>query len=290
MADQFLPTNRDMRKIFGLTILSFLCHIKYFILALAFLAIVFTSCEKPKIEFTLPEGAKAIVCLTYDDGMETHLSNAIPQLDSVGLKGTFYINSVVAKSDVVRWMRAAGGGHELGNHSIFHPCPKALGWPEELVTENYSVDRMIKEISATASVLDLLDPERKIRSYAYPCNNTMVGGIEYINELKQSGLVRYARGGGSQDTCIVTNFKTVNEMLVPSYIVAEGSTVNDLIKMVEKAKQMNGLIVFQFHGVGGQWISVSNDVHRQFVNYLKQNEEELYVTTFSGAMDLITHR
>jgi peptidoglycan-N-acetylglucosamine deacetylase len=37
-----------------------------------------------------PYGAKAAICLTYDDGMDTQLSNAIPQLDSFGFKGTFF--------------------------------------------------------------------------------------------------------------------------------------------------------------------------------------------------------
>ena len=38
-------------------------------------------------------GKKCAVVLTYDDGLNVHLSNAIPALDSVGLKGTFYVSN-----------------------------------------------------------------------------------------------------------------------------------------------------------------------------------------------------
>jgi peptidoglycan/xylan/chitin deacetylase (PgdA/CDA1 family) len=34
---------------------------------------------------------QAAVVLTYDDGLNINLTNVIPALDKVGLKGTFYI-------------------------------------------------------------------------------------------------------------------------------------------------------------------------------------------------------
>ena len=38
-------------------------------------------------------GKKCAVVLTYDDGLNVHLTNVIPALDSVGLKGTFYVSN-----------------------------------------------------------------------------------------------------------------------------------------------------------------------------------------------------
>lgn len=37
-------------------------------------------------------GKSCAVVLTYDDGLNIDLSNVVPALDSVGLKGTFYIS------------------------------------------------------------------------------------------------------------------------------------------------------------------------------------------------------
>ncbi len=41
--------------------------------------------------FSWPGNAKAAICLTYDDGMDTQLNDAIPDLDNHNLKGTFYL-------------------------------------------------------------------------------------------------------------------------------------------------------------------------------------------------------
>src|SRR6187431_3366210 len=38
-------------------------------------------------------GKKCAVVLTYDDAINEHLDNAIPVLDSLGLKATFYITA-----------------------------------------------------------------------------------------------------------------------------------------------------------------------------------------------------
>jgi peptidoglycan/xylan/chitin deacetylase (PgdA/CDA1 family) len=36
---------------------------------------------------------RAIICLTYDDGLQSHINTVLPQLDSLGLKATFFLNS-----------------------------------------------------------------------------------------------------------------------------------------------------------------------------------------------------
>lgn len=62
--------------------------------------------------------------LTYGDGLNVDLNNAIPALDSVGLKGTFYISDYFngLNSQIFKWRAAAKEAHELGNHTVWHPC------------------------------------------------------------------------------------------------------------------------------------------------------------------------
>lgn len=38
-----------------------------------------------------PNGASAAVSLTYDDGKESHLDFAIPDLEAAGLRATFFL-------------------------------------------------------------------------------------------------------------------------------------------------------------------------------------------------------
>ncbi len=64
------------------------------------------------------------VALTYDDALNVDLDHAIPALDSVGLKGTFYLSgySPALTNRFAEWRKVAAAGHELGNHTLFHPC------------------------------------------------------------------------------------------------------------------------------------------------------------------------
>ena len=69
-------------------------------------------------------GRSCAVVLTCDDTLNDHLENVIPSLDTAGLKGTFL---VTARSNSLRtrlqdWRKASLNGHELGNHTLFHPC------------------------------------------------------------------------------------------------------------------------------------------------------------------------
>jgi hypothetical protein len=70
------------------------------------------------------KGKKTAVVLTYDDALNVHLDNVIPALDSLNLKGTFYLtaSSDAGRNRINDWRKASAHGHELGNHTLFHPC------------------------------------------------------------------------------------------------------------------------------------------------------------------------
>ena len=240
---------------------------------------------------------RAIICLTYDDGLESQVSTVLPQLDSVGLKATFFLNSIQGSSQsaiightpeaVLGWTNAAKKGHELANHTLFHACPEKIGWDKTVAIENYSVDRMITEIKTESAILALLDPSRKERAFAFPCNNFLIGNIDYIPIIKKLGLITYARGGGDS-TSIITDFKNLNPIKVPSWHVWTGTTLTELIAFAEKVKKSGGMGVYQFHGVDGQIFQISRETHKAFLQYLKMQQDEYWITTFSEAMDFVT--
>ena len=262
------------------------------IISTVILALPLTA-QKPTITAT----QKPIICLTYDDGLSTQLTTAIPQLDSAGFKATFFLTAIQgsSQSDVIGqtpeivsgWHNAAAKGHELANHTLFHPCPMKLGWDQALAIDNYTVKQIIDEIKTQNDLLSLLDPKRIKRAYAFPCNNDIAGGKDYSQILKQRKLVTYARTGGDS-TSVIKDFAQLNTMKVPSWLVLTGTTANELIAFAEKVKKANGLGIYQFHGIGGQIFAVSADDHREFLAYLKANENDFQILTFSEAMEQIT--
>ena len=240
---------------------------------------------------------RAIICLTYDDGLETQLSTVIPQLDSAGLKATFFLNSIQGSSQsaiigqtpeaVLGWTMAAKNGHELANHTLFHACPEKIGWNKAVAIDHYTIDKIIEEISAQNVILSLLDPERKTRSFAFPCNNVFIGDTDYSKIIKDKGLVTFGRTGGDSNS-IISDFKHLNKMQVPSWHVWTGTTLKELIAFAEKVRKEGGMGVYQFHGVGGQIFQITSETHKAFLKYLNMHQGEYWVTTFSEAMEFVS--
>src|SRR5262249_37103001 len=134
---------------------------------------------------------------------------------------------------IVGWTNAARHGHELANHTLFHGCPEKIGWQRGFATEAYTVDRIITEIKIENPILALLDPERKERAYAFPCNNFLIYDTDYTTIIKKQGLVKYGRTGGD-NTSIITDLKSLDVMKVPSWHVWTGTTLEQLIGFAEK--------------------------------------------------------
>jgi hypothetical protein len=56
-----------------------------------------------------------------------------------------------------------------------------------------------------------------------------------------------------------------------------GQTGQQMIDLVKKATNEGALLVFLFHGVGGEHaLNVSLEAHRELLRYLKQNQNDLW--------------
>src|SRR5688572_1244523 len=78
-------------------------------------------------EFKWPGGAQAALCLTYDDGLPSHIYTVATMLNRYTFKGTFFPTLAASSinNDLDKWKSLARDGHELGNHTIYHPCRKS---------------------------------------------------------------------------------------------------------------------------------------------------------------------
>src|SRR4030095_3352675 len=93
------------------------------------------------------------------------------------------------------WKKAAAEGHELGNHTLFHPCLGNMPGREWVKPENdmskYTVQRMINEIRMTNVFLQALDSKTE-RTFAYPCGDMKIGDTTYIDSLKNDFIAARA--------------------------------------------------------------------------------------------------
>ena len=228
-------------------------------------------------------GKKCAVSLTYDDALNIDLDNVIPALDSMKLKGTFYLiaSSIAFTNRLKEWKVAATHGHELANHSLFHPC--ASGEGRGFVTadydlKTYSIRRMNDEMRMANTVFEALDGKKK-RTYAYPCGDTKIGDSSYIDPSKTEFVA--ARGVKSE----MLPIDKIDIYNVGSYMI-NGQSGQYLIDLVKKAMETNTYLVFLFHGVGGEHsLNVSLEAHSQLLHYLKQHEKEIWVAPFIDVME-----
>ena len=220
-------------------------------------------------------GKKAAVVLTYDDGINEQLDNAVPVLDSLGLKATFYITafSKSVQTRVNEWKRLAEKGYELGNHTLFHPCAGSVDRPfvtKEYDLNTYTVRRILDESRMANLFLNALDGKTK-RTFAFPCGDMKVADTAFINYMKTDFVAARA---------VRNEMHKINEVdlyNVDCYMV-NSNTAAEMIAWVKKAMANNSLLVILFHGVGGgNGLNVSVPEHRAFLSWIKQNEKDIWI-------------
>jgi len=234
-------------------------------------------------QIVFPDNKKALIILTYDDALNSQLDNALPELDKAGLKATFFLNQFRSVDQIDRWKKASENGHELANHSVFHPCQSHV-YPADprYQAENYTVSTMIREISVMNQLLYAIDHKAK-HTYAYPCGVVIAGSKSYVDSLSKCGFVTYARTVGSNP--IIKDLNKLDPFQVPCQAYNAPPDGLELISFIKQVVDEKAMAVLIFHGVRGDYLQVSNVAHRQMLEYLKSNSKDIWVTTFEKGME-----
>ncbi|MEI6684165.1 MAG: polysaccharide deacetylase family protein [Bacteroidota bacterium] len=216
------------------------------------------------------------VALTYDDGLNVHLDKVVPVLDSLGFKATFYIpcNSSSLTNRLAEWKALADHGHELGNHSVFHPCAgksKGRAWVKTAYDlDRYNLSQMIDEIRLANTFLRAIDGRTR-RTFAYTCGDMAIGDSSFVDSIKNDFVA--ARGVTSGMNLL----KKTDLRDIRTYTV-DGQRAEELMALVDQAKKEHALLVFLFHGVGGEHaINIALAEHNKLMRYLKENETEAWI-------------
>lgn len=254
----------------------------------SFLSQPATSGQSNDDEFRWPNGAKAALCLTYDDGLPSHINIAGPMLNKYNFKGTFFLtlSAPSIRNEINKWKKLAQEGHELANHTLYHPCRKSepgMEWVEDHHDlDKYTVRQILEEIQTANSFLKALDGKTS-RTFAYPCAHYHAGGISFKDSI--SNYATAARDASETRT----KLPAVNEIdifLVPSW-APSGHEGKDLIAYIKNIIGHETLSTFTFHGVGADHMSISEEAHEEMLKYLDRHRNEIWVATFQEATDYL---
>lgn len=224
--------------------------------------------------FAWPAGYQAAVSLTYDDGLPVHYTLAGPLLERHSLRATFYppIHGDLHRHPG-RWRELSVTGHELGNHTVFHPCRQAKTRPYPWLEERYdlagyNLDYLRAELEVANLVLYLLDGQTE-RTYGNTCGDTTVGSgsLEQPLEPLLGELFLAARGRLSDQ--IAYPAQGLN-LLDVGCIHIDGRSFDDLKELVETARAGFGWAVLMLHGIGPGThnLYLNEGVHERFVAWL----------------------
>nr|MBX2875780.1 polysaccharide deacetylase family protein [Saprospiraceae bacterium] len=124
--------------------------------------------------FTWPEGKRAALSLSFDDARVSHPEVGQALFEKLDAKVTFYVVPSGMQNHLEGWKKIVADGHEIGNHTIYHPCTGNFPWARDKALENYTLTSMRQELlAANQQIKEMLGVMPL--SFAYTCGNTFVG-------------------------------------------------------------------------------------------------------------------
>lgn len=236
--------------------------------------------------FVWPHGAKAAVSLSYDDALNSQLDVAIPALNRSGLKGSFYLtlSSETVRKRMADWRAAAKRGHELANHTLFHQCSRALPDRAWVTPENDLDHTHVKQLTAQIrlgnTLLHAIDGKAE-RTFTAPCGDLQAGGENYLAAIRSEFVGMKTAFGG-----VAATMQTFDPYSV-SIAAPTDVTGAQLIDIVQRAANAGTMANITFHGVGGDYLSVSTEAHAELLTYLAANRDVYWTDTFINIMKYV---
>jgi hypothetical protein len=230
------------------------------------------------MHFTFSNGAAAGVSLTYDDGFASHLDVVAPDLEALGLRGTFFAHTQRPPSCVMdrptEWRALVSRGHEVGNHTQYHPCGMDIsGSKPNFSLEAYSLARMESELLAAERDLDFAVGKASRRSFAYPCCQTYVGPEKTSYRPMAARLFAVCRGGGGATHADPFD---CDFAFVPAWCAVRATPLEKILAFVDRSIAERKWGVLVFHGIGGDddWLTVGREMHHSLLQYIARRRDE----------------
>jgi peptidoglycan-N-acetylglucosamine deacetylase len=121
-----------------------------------------------------PNAKRAALSLTFDDARESQVDFGLPILNRHKIPATFYVVPTGFEKRLDGWRAALVAGHELGNHTVTHPCSGNFTFARHKALEDFTLDRMEGELLEANRRVEQATGVRP-KTFAYPCGQTFVG-------------------------------------------------------------------------------------------------------------------
>ena len=235
--------------------------------------------------FPWPEGKRCAVSLTFDDARLSQIDSGIPLLDNYKIKATFYISPGNLQERLKGWQAAVLSGHEIGNHSMSHPCTGNYAFSRQNALEAYTLDKMAEELDkATDFIQSALNIAPK--SFAYPCGQTFVGRGKETSSYVPLVAERF-----------ITGRKWLNEDANDPYycdmaqllaMESDHKSFDELLPLIEKAEAEGRWLILAGHEMADSGFQATYlKTIEQFCIYANDTKNGLWVETVDNVATYI---
>ena len=198
-------------------------------------------------QFSWPENKKMAISLTFDDARESQVIVGTQLLDQYGIKATFFVVPSSVEKQLDGWKRAVANGHEIGNHSLVHPCSSNFAWSRNKALEDYTLKKMQKElIECNNRIEQLLQVKTEV--FAYPCGQKYVGRETKTKSYVPIVSKMFIAGRGWRDEApndpIHCNFPQLTG------VEMDGKDFDQILALIEEAKKTGQWLVLAGHEMG----------------------------------------
>ncbi len=226
------------------------------------------------------EGYSGALSLTFDDGRPNQIEKAIPILDDLGFKGTFYVcpSGTEWTEKLTPWIKVHKNGHEIGNHTISHICSRSLSPNRnDRCLENITLDDIEGDIVEASKRIRSLIPEQKDFTFCYPCYNNHVGHGSSRKSYVPI-VAKYFPAGRGIGEFPFGNFPATCDLHYLWSWPVEGKSGIELVGLAERTASLSQWGIMTIHGIddGGN-LSLSMSAFRELCNFLDRNRDRILV-------------
>jgi peptidoglycan-N-acetylglucosamine deacetylase len=216
--------------------------------------------------FSWPAGVRGALSLSFDDARPSQLDVALPILAARGVKATFYVSPDVVEKRLDGWRAAVSAGHEIGNHTLSHPCSGNFAFSRGNALEDYSLERIEAEIVGADERIEALLGVRP-RTFAYPCGQKFVGRGQDVASYVPIVARRFVVGRGAYDE--QPNAPGLFDLAQAFGHDADHPTLADQRARLDRAVNEGGWIILFAHDVAapGTPHALGTDVMEGILDY-----------------------
>ena len=225
--------------------------------------------------FKWPEGKKAAISLTFDDARFSQVDTGTALLDKYGVKATFFVVPSSVEQRLDGWKKAVANGHEIGNHTMTHPCTGNFLWSRKNALENYSINDIQNEITeCNTRIKELLGVTAEV--FAYPCGQKFVGRDTNTKSYVPLISKMFILGRGWRDETLVDPlFCDLSQV---SGIEMDGKNFDEILSLIEEAKKNGQWLILAGHEMGEGGVQTTQlSMLKQLIEYIQNPSNQIWI-------------